>query len=73
MITTPTVEKTQPTMSRQKSTRILISIPDEFLNEVDNVASQEYRSRSDLIRQALRDYMRSMGNPSSLEDILLED
>jgi metal-responsive CopG/Arc/MetJ family transcriptional regulator len=51
-------------MGRAKSTvktaRILISLPDEFLNEVDDVANSEHRSRSDLIREALRTYMRAM-------------
>lgn len=47
-------------MSRSKSTRILISLPDEFLTEVDGIADDEHRSRSDLIREALRSYMRSL-------------
>jgi CopG family transcriptional regulator/antitoxin EndoAI len=53
-------------MGRAKSTvktaRILISLPDEFLGEVDDVANSEHRSRSDLIREALRTYMRAMDN-----------
>lgn len=53
-------------MGRAKSTvktaRILISLPDEFLGEVDDVANSEHRSRSDLIREALRTYMRAMNN-----------
>ena len=38
--------------------RILISMPDEFLNKVDSVADCEQRSRSELIREALRSYIR---------------
>ena len=33
-------------------------MPDEFLNRVDGVASSEQRTRSELIREALRSYMR---------------
>ena len=38
--------------------RILISMPDEFLNKVDSVADGDQRSRSELIREALRSYIR---------------
>lgn len=38
--------------------RILISMPDEFLHKVDSVADGEQRSRSELIREALRSYIR---------------
>ena len=37
--------------------RILISMPEKFLNEIDSVAENENRSRSELIREALRTYM----------------
>ena len=37
--------------------RVLISMPDKFLNEIDQVANEENRSRSELIREALRVYM----------------
>lgn len=37
--------------------RILISMPDEFLNSIDNFAQVEQRSRSELIREALRTYI----------------
>lgn len=54
--------------------RVLISLPDEFLAEVDALAQSEHRSRSELIREALRLYMagsqhprpsRAAGSPSS--------
>ena len=37
--------------------RVLISMPDEFLNRIDKTASDENRSRSELIREALRTYI----------------
>lgn len=37
--------------------RVLISMPDEFLNKIDGVADSEQRSRSELIREALRTYV----------------
>lgn len=37
--------------------RVLISMPDEFLSMIDNVADSEQRSRSELIREALRTYI----------------
>ena len=37
--------------------RVLISMPEKFLDEIDNVADKENRSRSELIREALRTYI----------------
>ena len=37
--------------------RVLISMPDEFLGKIDQVADSEQRSRSELIREALRTYI----------------
>ena len=37
--------------------RVLISMPEQFLSEIDTVAQDENRSRSELIRQALRTYI----------------
>ena len=37
--------------------RVLISMPERFLDEIDNVAENENRSRSELIREALRTYI----------------
>ncbi len=37
--------------------RVLISMPDDFLNKIDEVAGSEQRSRSELIREALRTYI----------------
>ncbi len=37
--------------------RVLISMPEKFLDEIDEVAENENRTRSELIREALRTYM----------------
>ncbi len=37
--------------------RVLISMPEEFLSKIDQVADGENRSRSELIREALRTYI----------------
>ena len=37
--------------------RVLISMPEEFLSKIDEVAEGENRTRSELIREALRSYM----------------
>lgn len=44
--------------------RVLISMPDEFLSIIDQVADNEQRSRSELIREALRTYI----NRSKIRD-----
>ena len=60
--------------------RVLISMPDKFLEDIDQVANEENRSRSELIREALRVYMRKLRtidklmkdqqNASKLEELL---
>ena len=37
--------------------RILVSMRDNFLKTIDEVAQKEQRSRSELIREALRNYI----------------
>ena len=37
--------------------RVLISMPEEFLTKIDGVAESENRTRSELIREALRTYI----------------
>ena len=34
--------------------KILVTMPDDFLHRVDGIANDEQRSRSELIREALR-------------------
>ena len=59
--------------------KILVTMPDEFLNKVDGLADKESCSRSELIREALKNYMRRVSkeqlknasrNAEILEDIL---
>ena len=38
--------------------RVLISMSNDFLNRVDNIANSEQRTRSELIREALRVYIK---------------
>ena len=38
--------------------RVLISMSNDFLSRVDDVASSEQRTRSELIREALRVYIK---------------
>jgi len=40
----------------------MVSFPDEFLREVDRVACQEHRSRSELVREAIRLYIQMRPN-----------
>lgn len=41
----------------KKMARVLISMPEEFLSRIDEVAEGENRTRSELIREALRTYI----------------
>jgi CopG family transcriptional regulator/antitoxin EndoAI len=50
--------------NKAKSARVLISLPDSFLEEIDQIADEEHRTRSELIREALRNYIRAMENMS---------
>lgn len=38
--------------------KVLLSIPEKFLSQIDEIAKNEQRTRSELIREALRTYMR---------------
>lgn len=37
--------------------KVMISVPDKFLDKMDEVAEREERSRSELIREAIRHYV----------------
>ena len=59
--------------------RVLISVPEDFLTRIDEVAEGENRTRSELIREALRTYIHkqrvkenaiAMKNASILETLL---
>ena len=45
--------------------KILISMPEEFLAKIDRVAESEQRTRSELIREALRGYIKRSNMPSA--------
>jgi len=38
----------------------MISLPEQFLSEIDDAAKSEQRTRSELIREALREYLNKM-------------
>jgi len=50
--------------------RVLVSMKDEFLRRIDDVADREQRSRSELIREALRTYIRRNNTQKSTPDIV---
>ena len=59
--------------------RILVSMPDDFLKSVDKLADNERRTRSELVREALRAYIRktsvmnskkALDNAQALEKLL---
>lgn len=57
--------------------KVLVTMPDEFLNKVDGLADTEKLSRSELIREALKTYMRRLSktqieNASKNADLLDE-
>jgi metal-responsive CopG/Arc/MetJ family transcriptional regulator len=54
------------------TTKVMISFPDEFLHEVDRIACQEHRSRSELVREAIRLYIQmrpSLQKPGYLPQV----
>ena len=38
--------------------KVLLSMPEEFLAQIDALAHEEQRTRSELVREALRQYLR---------------
>lgn len=47
--------------------KVLVAISKSLLNEVDEVAKAEYRTRSDLIREAMRRYIGNFAQHSRLK------
>ena len=41
--------------------KVLVTMPDEFLNKVDGLADSERCTRSELIREALKNYIENQG------------
>ena len=54
----PETDKTKKTST---STRVMLTIPTQLLERVDKAASEDYTSRSDVIRSALLWYLRPEG------------
>ena len=48
--------------------RFVVTVPEDFLEEVDERAKSEHRSRSELVREALRSYLRSGGRTEDISD-----
>jgi len=46
--------------------RFVVTVPEDFLEEVDARAKAEHRSRSELVREALRGYLRSGGRKGDI-------
>ena len=45
--------------------KVLVNFQDDFLQEIDKIAELEHRTRSSLIREALRRYMSQFKNDSN--------
>lgn len=45
------------------TSKVMVSFPDDFLSEVDRIAAAEHRSRSELLREAMRLYMTVRNRP----------
>ena len=52
--------------------RVLISMPEEFLDRIDQVAEGENRTRSELIREALRKANTMAGKNAAILEALLD-
>jgi metal-responsive CopG/Arc/MetJ family transcriptional regulator len=48
--------------------RFVVTVPKDFLEEIDARAAAEHRSRSELVREALRSYLRSGGRRGDISD-----
>jgi len=48
--------------------RFVVTVSDEFLKEIDARAEAEDRSRSELVRDALRGYLRSGGRTEDISN-----
>lgn len=48
--------------------RVIVTVPDDFLAQVDETARNEHRSRSELIREALRQYVTTPRQTASRQE-----
>jgi len=60
--------------------KVMVSFPDEFLKEVDRIAREEHRTRSELLREAVRFYIearrgmqRPGDNPRVRQAVAIQD
>ena len=49
--------------------KVLVSMSDNFLESIDKIAKDEQRTRSELIREALRTYMQKSKRTASKKDL----
>lgn len=54
----------------EEMAKIMVVFPDKFLSQVDDLAKKEQRSRSELIREALRHYFKVASTSKNTENIL---
>lgn len=54
---------------KNRMAKVLVNFQDEFLDEIDKIAEVEHRTRSSLIREALRRYL----SQSKVESLQKED
>lgn len=52
--------------------RVLISVPEKLLNIIDATAEAEHRTRSELLRESFREYVKKMNveNKNKYQEIL---
>lgn len=48
--------------------RFVVTVSEGFLEEIDDRAKAEHRSRSELVREALRSYLRTGGRRGDISD-----
>lgn len=51
-----------------RSKKIMISLPEELLKDIDDVAAAEHRSRSGLVREATREYIARRRKKRPIDD-----
>ena len=62
-------------MSQRTTKTVTISLPPKMVDELDRVRRQEHRTRSELLREALRHYMTTAGTSKTIpvEEATLEE
>lgn len=52
--------------------KVLVNFQDEFLQDIDKIAELEHRTRSSLIREALRRYLLQYKTDAAKKDLQLQ-